>query len=295
MKAGPPRRSRPRKRPPHGPAIEIPGALVALPLPGRRERLDGFWRRRTPRNRTLLVFVHGMGGNFYRSRLKQELLLQAPAAGFDVLTFNNRGCEERVAGERFADCLGDLDAALRFGAAKGYRRFVLLGHSTGCQKSTYFQARRRDPRVRALVLAAPGDDYAISRRELQRRHGFWVARARRLVAAGRGAERLPPACKGFTARRFLSAADPRQAEAALFDYAGPMRLYRRIAGPVLAFFGTREEYACLPVQAMGRILREKSRSRRFAFAVVRGANHGFRGHERATVRLVLRWLQRAAR
>ena len=283
---------RPQRRRRRTPPPPQAGSLISLSLPRRRKWLDGFWTRCSTRASTLLIYVHGMGGTFYRSRLTREFLRQGTQRGFDVLAFNNRGHDAHVADERFSDSLADLDAAMRFAASRGYRRVMLLGHSTGSQKISYFQARRRDPRIAALVLLAPGDDYAISRRNLGRHHARWIRRARQLVAEGRGDTRLPSACLGFSARRFLSVADRRSTEAALFDYEGPMRLYGQIKIPVLAVFGDREEYACMPVPAMGQILKEKSRSRQFGFAVIRGGDHSFHEHEAATVRLVLSWLRK---
>jgi pimeloyl-ACP methyl ester carboxylesterase len=269
----------------------IPGVLFPLRPAGAPKPLDAFWipgRRRHP---TLLVIVHGMGGNFYRSALKKEWLRACGRYGFDVLTFNNRGSDRDVAFERFGDCVADLDAALAAGRRLGYRRFVLLGHSTGCQKITLYQARRQNPAVRALVLAAPADDLAISRRDLGKRYPYWLRRARQLVKQGKGRTLLPMLYEKFSAERFLSIADPRSTEAQLFDYSGPMRHFRSIRCPVLAFLGMEEEYACLPVPLMGATLRAKTRSANFHFFAVPGGDHGFHGHERATVHRALRWLR----
>lgn len=271
----------------------IAGRLVAFQARGLKRPLDGFWVTGARRARVLLLFVHGMGGNFYRSVSKKEMMRQAPRRGIDVLSFNNRGYEKDVAHERFADCLADLDAAIGFGREQGYRRFVLLGHSTGCQKIAYHQAVRRDPRVAALVLAAIGDDYAICRRDLGSRYGYWVRRARALVQAGRGDTVLSGrGCLGFSARRFLSIADPRQAEARLFDFSGPMREFRRIACPTLAVLPANEEFACMPVPRMAQILCERSRARRFTTTIIPGADHGFHGREAETTRVILDWLDR---
>ena len=64
----------------------------------------------------LLVFVHGMGSNFYRSGLKKAFLEAAPAHGLAVLSFNNRGAERGTEDEPFRMCLPDLDAAAALGA-----------------------------------------------------------------------------------------------------------------------------------------------------------------------------------
>lgn len=273
-------------------AAGIPGELVELRAKGLTRPLDGFWVRGPRRADTLLLFVHGMGGNFYRSVSKKEMMRQAPRAGIDVLSFNNRGCERDVADEVFVDCRHDLDAALAFGRAQGYRRFVLLGHSTGCQKVTYYQHLRNARDVAALVLAAIGDDYGIARRDLGGRYAHWIGRARALVKAGRGHVILSgKGCLGFSARRFLSVADPAQVEARLFNMAGPLREFAAIRAPVLAVLPEREEFACIPVPEMAARLKAVSRARPFEAAIIPRADHGFRGEEAATTRLILRWLR----
>ena len=272
-------------------SIRIPGELVALPARGLKRPLDGFWTRGRRRAETLLLFVHGMGGNFYRSRSKKEMLVQGPRAGIDVLSFNNRGYERDVAHEVFTECRHDLDAALAFGRARGYRRFILLGHSTGCQKITYYQHLRRAPDVAALVLAAIGDDYAIARRDLGARYGHWIKTARALVKNGRGDTILTgKGCLGFSARRFLSVADPSQIEARLFHMEGPLREFAGIRTPTLAVLPENEEFACMPVSQMARRLQTAARAQPFAVEVIPGADHGFHGVESYTTRRILRWL-----
>ena len=277
--------------PPMDRVSSIAGTLVAFPARGLRRPLDGFWVRGARRADTLLLFVHGMGGNFYRSESKKEMMRQAPRAGIDVLSFNNRGYEKEVADEVFADCRHDLDAALAFGRAQGYRRFVLLGHSTGCQKIAYYQSLRKARDVAALVLAAIGDDYAIARRDLGGRYAHWMRVARRLVKSGRGHTILSgKGCLRFSARRFLSVADPRQIEARLFNLDGPMREFASIRTPMLAVLPEREEFACVPVQEMARRLRAGSRARPFDVEIVPRADHSFHGVEADATRRILLWL-----
>lgn len=268
----------------------IPGTLVTLSPVGTKRTLDGFWTTGRRRAATLLIFVHGMGSNFYKSKFKKAFLATGPRRGIDVLTFNNRGCEGDVADERFTDCLADIDAALAFARQQGYRRVVLLGHSTGCQKITYHAARRRDPLVKGLILAALGDDLAIAQRDLGRTYPTWLAKARDLVARGKGDTKLPPKCLGFTARRFLSAVDPTQTEARLFHLAGPMTTFRRVTLPMLAVFPENEPYACIPIREAATILQAKTRSRAFTSAIIPDADHSFHGQESTCAETCLRWI-----
>lgn len=273
---------------------DIPGRLVAIPGGHAKKMLDGFWCPGSRRNRTLVVFQHGMGGNFCHGRFKKELLQRGGRHGFDVLSMNNSGHDRSTLTERFLDCVGDLDAMLRQGRRWGYRRFVLVGHSTGCQKITYYQARRRDAGVKALVLAGPADDHAIARRDLGSRYPRWIARARRLIREGQGDTLLVDGHTLFGARRFLSAADPKKTEAALFDYQGRMHHFRRVRIPIMVLFGADEEYACMPIDSMGEILRAGTRSEEFKFVSIPGADHGFHGREIRTVETMYRWLKNVA-
>lgn len=271
--------------------LAIAGSFVSLSLPGKAPSLEGFLAHGPRRKKTLTVFVHGMGGNFFRSPFKKEFLLQGHRHGTDVLSIHNRGYLDYTVDERFTDCLKDLDAVLTFARRKGYRRFILVGHSTGCQKIVYYQTRRNDPDVKALVLAAPADDYGIAKRDLGSRYAYWIRKAKKLVESGQGEERLPDCCNGFTARRFLSCADPSKTEAAVFNYEGSLSHFRRLTLPVLAYFGRDEQFATMPVDEMGAILEARSSSDQFTYRTVDG-DHGFSGVERATVSMTFRWLSR---
>lgn len=269
----------------------IAGHLVTLTTPCRsRRNLDGFWVTGKKRSKTLLIFVHGMGSNFYKSRFKKAWMKLAPPRGLDVLCFNNRGCESDVAIEHFPDCLHDLDAALDFAHAEGYREIFLLGHSTGCQKIVYYHHKRRPRSVRALLLTALGDDLAIARRDLGKSYAAWIKRAERLVAQGKGEQKLPAKCMGFSAKRFLSAAGSKSIEANLFRLDGKMTIFSSLALPILAVFPEQEQYACIPVHEAGRRLEAVSRSRQFEAVYIPEADHSFRGQEDACVRACLGWL-----
>lgn len=270
----------------------VSGTLVALRPRGADDHLDGFWSHGPHRRPLLNVFLHGMGGNFYHSRFKREILAQAQRHGFDALSFHNRGYGGLVRDERFGHCLADLDAVIAFAQREGYRGCVLTGHSTGCQKAIYYQARRRSPFVRGIALAAPADDAALARRELGRRYAHCVRHARSLVKQGRGDTPMPEGCQGFTARRWLSASHTAHLEARILDYEGPMNHFASLTLPVVAFFGTDEEFAVLSVDDMGARLRARAGTDVFHFYTVPGGNHGFRGCEVRAVRRMYRWLER---
>lgn len=275
----------------------VDGALVAFPAAGRRKvrMLDGFYRPGPKVRAPLLAFVHGMGSNFYRSALKKAFLEAAPATGMGVLSFNNRGAERGTEDENFRTCLHDLDAAAEFARRHGHRKLVYVGHSTGCQKIVYWQARRRNPAVAGLVLLAPADDFAVTRRDLGRRFDHKVAWARKMVATGRGDAPVTGLYERFTAKRFLNLADVKHAEANVFRYDGALTQFRRVKCPVLAVFGAQEEFAAIPPAEMLAILRKKTTSRDFDDWLIPGADHGFHGCERELALSVCQWVREIAR
>ncbi len=273
----------------------VDGSLVAFPAAGGRNgrMLDGFYRPAPKNKAPLLVYVHGMGSNFYRSALKKAFLEAAPAMGLAILSFNNRGAERGTEDEKFRTCLADLDAAAEFGRRRGHRRLVFIGHSTGCQKIVYWQAQRRNPAVSGLVLLAPADDYAVNRHDLGRRFEKKVAWAKKMVAAGRDGAPVTGLYERFTAKRFLSLADERALEANVFRYEGALTQFRRVKCPLLAVFGEEEEFAAIPPAEMLAILRRKTGSRDFDDWLIPGANHSFKGSEAELALAVCGWAREA--
>ena len=274
----------------------VEGALVAFPAAGGRKprRLDGFYRPAPKKNAPLLAFVHGMGSNFYRSTLKKAFLEAAPALGLGVLAFNNRGAERGTEDEKFLACLPDLDAAAEFARRRGHRKLVFVGHSTGCQKIAFWQAKRRNPAVAGLVLLAPADDYATTRRDFGKRFEQKVAWAKKMVAAGKGDAQVAGLYERFTAARFLSLADLKHPEANVFRYAGALAQFRRINCPMLAVFGEQEEFAAIPPAEKLAILRKKTNSREFDDWLIPGADHGFHGCEAELALSVCQWAREIA-
>lgn len=273
------------------PVWSAPGQLVAFPVLERKKTrmLDAFYRPVARRDAPVLVFVHGMGSNFYRSQLKKAFMETAPRAGYALLSFNNRGAERGTEDEKFRQCLADLDAAAAFARGRGHRQMVFIGHSTGCQKIVYWHAQRRPRNVAGLVLLAPADDYAITRQHFGRRFDRKVAWARKMVAQGQGDRPISGRYERFTAERFLSIANVRATEANVFRYEGSLTQFRRIRCPMLAVFGELEEFAVISPADMLAILQQKNRSRHFTDWLIPNANHSFKGSELDVARAVCGW------
>ncbi len=264
--------------------------------------LDGVAANPRGRGRTALIWVHGLGSTFSSGQpLIRALSAGLNGAGIGYLKLNTRGHGvvtrpgKRLAGaafEHFGESVHDIRATIALAVRSGYRRVILAGHSTGANKVLHYMARTRDRRVAGLILLGPVSDVAgerkrIGRRELARR----VAAAERI--ARRDPEALVPRAWGFrSARRFISLYRPGEAED-VFPYYRPdagWTALRRVRVPMAVILGSRDEYLDRRPEAVTAAFeRNATRARSFSGIVVPRALHGFRGHERALTREIVRW------
>lgn len=284
-------------------------AKVPVALLSARTRdgviLDGLAVEPRGRRHTALVWVHGLGSTFSSGQpLVGVLSGRLARAGIGYLKLNTRGHDTvarhggRLAGaafERFGESVADIRAMIELASACGYRRVVLAGHSTGANKVLHYAARVRDRRVAGLILLGPVADVAgerarIGRRELERR----VAAAERL--ARRDPAALVPRAWGFWgARRYLSLYRPGGAED-VFPYYRPAARWAalgKVRVPLAVIIGGRDEYLDRrPSQLIAAFALNAPRARSFSGIVVAGARHGFREHEAALAREIVRWVRR---
>ena len=124
--------------------------------------LDGFrvdaalWRPdgRSPAGSTLMLSVHGSGGNFHGAP-SGFLARGLVARGYAVLAINTRQHDDRVNTDNFLDVRRDLDAAVHTARALGYRSIALHGQSLGNIQVQFYAATSWDADLKAVVLTAP--------------------------------------------------------------------------------------------------------------------------------------------
>lgn len=272
-------------------------------------RLSGFLSGSN--GKKIVIHVHGLGGNFYRSALSWLLADNYAKAGYDFFSVNTRGHDWVANGtkkkgrqwnrtrvgttyERFESCADDINGAVDCATGLGYKEIILQGHSTGCQKITYYQGKINDRRIKALVLLAPADDLNIAKNRLKSRYGKAIAFVKKMIKERHGNEFLPYWIhrSPITAKRYASFAMKGNTEADLFDYeTGNFRLLKRIKQPILAIFGDKEEHKTKDIKECLLLLKENAiSSKKTDIAIVEGANHGFEDRERALSSFVVHWL-----
>lgn len=251
-----------------------------------------------------VIFVHGMESSLFTNT--SFAFASASRRGSAFFTFNNRGNgsvssfrkmtgrkkTRIIAGtylERFEDSVYDIEGAIDAMRRLGFRNFILCGHSTGCQKVMYYQYRKRDRRIKALVLLGPCDDYNMHRKRLGRKYAKVSGLCRRLAGERKGNIFIGDA-SGFSAQRLDSVLNLGRVEARLLNYDGPLKEFGALTVPILAVFGSDEENVVKPVRKYLEILDIRSSSRRFRGLMIDGANHSFENREAELVGRVNEWI-----
>ncbi len=124
----------------------IKGCLISFESKGIM--LDGFLVGKIKPKKTIVIFIHGMNGNFYKSPLIKEFMKKSIEEDFDFLSIDNRGKEiiSRFYGKK------KLVLGTALVLKKGYKHIILAGYSTGCQKIVYYINMRKNKHVQALVF-----------------------------------------------------------------------------------------------------------------------------------------------
>jgi pimeloyl-ACP methyl ester carboxylesterase len=136
--------------------VRLDGAIWAAAFDGPQCEFDA------------VMCLHGVGGNFYGSRLFDALTEPLRARGISVLRVNTRGHDgvstastphggrlQGAAYERVSDCCLDVAAWADFLVAANLPRIAIIGHSLGALKAIYAQAYAPHEAVRRIVAISP--------------------------------------------------------------------------------------------------------------------------------------------
>lgn len=276
----------------------------------KKFQLDGLWFF-VPKSKQAIIFIHGLGGTMFWPSLVYKLADSRTS----VLTFSNRGHDKisslrRVdkkgkttkilAGsthEVFTDCVDDIQGAVDFCKKQGFKKIILVGHSTGCQKSIYYLSKAKNQKqVAKVVLLCPISDYADAITFNKKKIKKVEVMARKLMKAGKGHQLLPPDIWSqlHDAQRFLSLFTPDSKEE-IFCYATPSRrpvALQKVAVPLLLIFGEKDEYLDRPLSKIIEWFETRLSDQDIAIKVIKGANHGFAKREKLVINNIRSWLEK---
>ncbi|MGC8710561.1 MAG: alpha/beta fold hydrolase [Candidatus Micrarchaeia archaeon] len=245
-----------------------------------------------------MLYLHGLGGNFY-SKSILAVGKEACAKGMAFFAMQQRGSHiadelgyegkkasilSGAAFEQFEDSQYDIYGALSLLKKLGFRKVILIGKSTGCQKSIYFLYKNsKKPiakMVKGLVLLSPVDDRNYDIKNHQKSHKNFhknILIANRLVSKDSNAimpkKLLPKDQWPISALRFLSTAEEKSIEGKLLDYKRDLAEFKSIKIPIIAIFGSNDEYmkGVISIGLAAARLKENKFTKKVI--VIKGAGH----------------------
>ena len=248
------------------------------------------------KGKNVFVNVHGLTGSFdgYKESKIKGLCLKKGIAYFG---FNNRGTglvssfnkfekgENKNATigasfEVFEDCVKDIGAALRFLQTRGFQNFILSGHSTGCQKISYYQSQKKNKKVKAVFLLAPLDDGQYQRKILGKKFPETLKTAKKFVDNGKGNDFVPEdfeACF-FTYNRYYNMFKPNSVEG-LLDPDRNFKELEKIESPIFSVVGEKDKYLTVDAKTILEKIKNACKNKKSKTFLIKGADHGFEGKE----------------
>jgi pimeloyl-ACP methyl ester carboxylesterase len=261
--------------------------------------LDGALSRPTfADSRTVLVCVHGAGGNFYGSPPFLGLTPLLAERGYSVLRVNTRGHDlaassgsrrrQGAAYEIVDECRHDLLAWTQWARSAGFARVVLVGHSLGAIKAVYAMANQPLPDADLLIAISPARLSYRKFVESDRRREFLSTLA---AAESAVAENAP--------ERLLETRFPIPlliTAAAYVDKYGPteryniLRYVKHLEIPALFVFGGLELLEGPAFAGLPEDLSQAAGGRSVTVTVIPGANHLYSGSLLPLAEVVDDWL-----
>jgi pimeloyl-ACP methyl ester carboxylesterase len=249
-----------------------------------------------------VVCVHGNAGRFYdypyvtigRALAKQGLtFVSANTRGHDISAFMWRSSGGKPtpwnapdgmptgagsAWEHLDESPRDLAAWIDVVANRGISTIVLMGHSSGAQRTVLYQAERQDARVAGIVLASPDLRGFMPSGELEE--------AQRMVAAGQGMDVLPaqPYAPWYR-QRAQTVVDKAAILSRLLISGDGEPTIVAIHCPVLAFFGSNER----GTEDMLHTIQQQARAANVSTCLIDGADHIYSAHETDVADAITQW------
>ena len=161
----------------------------------------------TPISKTnkIVVFVHGLGDDFYKKSFLEFLAKSFTSNGYAFFSFNNRGSGyitklikrenneiKSIMGgcvfEIFEESQIDIQTAIEFVKELGYNEITLQGHSFGCSKVIYYYDKiKKDDLIKNIILLAPCDIIKSTQNILgETIYNFYVEKAKTMILNNQG-------------------------------------------------------------------------------------------------------------
>lgn len=270
-----------------------------------------------PDSDTILINIHGTGGNFYEELFIKNLFLELPKIGVSFLSINNRGNSilgdswQRTGSaiEKFEDCLLDIDSWIEFSLGKKYKKIILQGHSLGTEKIVYYMNNGKyRNKVKSIVLLGFSDSYGCEMNYLRNNKDIFFKEAKELVKSGKSDHLLRTDLKShagilpISAGSFLNQFSQNSELSKTFTFhKKKLDDYSNIKIPILAIISDNDkhtaktivkngsEHTSIPLKEACTLLKKENPKTKLV--VLNNTNHDFEGKEKELTNEIINFLK----
>lgn len=270
--------------------------------------------------KAVAIHLHGNGSRsvFYTDDHRDEQAKALNEKGISFLLFNNRGAHyikkidveltgkvERkrfgMAYEKIKDCIKDIDASINFLERLGYRKFYLIGESTGANKICVYHYYKPKNKISKYVLIGGGDDTGIYYDLLGKEKFFkLLKKAKERIKKGQGEELIKdlPQDEIFSYIGFYDIANP-DGDYNVFPFLEEFkgiklskkplfRHFKSLNKPTLVVYGEKDEWSWESAPKFLKFARKIKPE--FDYHIIKNADHALTKHQKELSILIANWL-----
>lgn len=201
-------------------------------------------------------------------------------------SFKRCGCMYEI----FEDSIYDIDLAINKAQELGYKRFILMGHSYGCNKLIYYYYKKK-PNVLGLILASAPDMVGL---QLYRQNDYkeLIQEAKENIDNGESTKILSNLIEDYM---YMSSEtyynwfhdDSNLDNLPVMNNSENWYQFETIDIPVLTFSGSNETDNYLHLD----LLKEKAKScNDFEYKYINNTDHFYNGKELEIGKIILKWI-----
>lgn len=263
--------------------------------------LPGLIQRCDKKTDSIIIFIHGSGGNFFKSEYYQDMFEEFSYYGYDFLISNNRGSEQFFrlhrknkgitetikAGniyENFDESIYDVAAAVGYAKENGYKNIILVGQSLGTLKVQYYCEQIGD--IDKVILLSPVDMVNRFRSRVGEQYEELIEKSKHLVDCQKPYEMVT---KEFSAIKIASTMAI-GSKADLFKLENERNIEKPLnyKGFVSIIVGSSEHvYNGWDMSYVENRLRKRFQNAKVQFHVIPNSTHDYHEHEKQMSKLIV--------
>ncbi len=273
------------------------------------------------------IYLHGNGSSsiFYGANEMNTFGEIFNEKGISFFPFNNRGAhwikklncgvndtKERIkygmVYELIKECIPDVNGAIKYLQRIGYKRFYLMGVSTGANKIVVYNYYQPKNPVSKYILISGGDDtglYFEYEFQKNKKKFFEVLnKCKKEINEGNGRKLVPQYIIREPLISYQSLYDTLNPDGdynifPFNEYMNNLKFsklplfheYKKINKPTLVVYGENDEYCYGTIIKCVDILKKECPDKKlFTFKIIRGADHGYTGKEKELAEIISSWL-----